>query len=332
MKTVVLGFSGGVDSAVCAVLLRNKGYTVNGVYLDNTDSAARKSAEEAAAFIGIPLTVIDVRQELEKLVCLPFMENYLCGKTPNPCILCNPALKFRTLLSVADEIGADSIATGHYARAEDGKLFRGSSENDQSYMLCRLTREQLKCLLLPLGAFSKKEVRKLAAEFALPVANKPDSMEICFIPDKDYVSWLGNRTVLPPPGPLLLHGREIGQHRGIVCYTVGQRLPGLYDGRKVYVSKIDASENCIELAWWEELFHMEIIAENFNWLCEPPAEDFAASVRVRHTKWETPSCRVHLNSDGSVLIHCDEAVRAPAAGQSAVLYSGEQVLGGGFIL
>ena len=332
MKTVILGFSGGVDSAVCAVLLRKNGYAVKGVYLDNTDDTARRSAEEAAEFIGIPLTVVDVRQELEEKVCRPFMESYLCGKTPNPCILCNPALKFRTLLSVADESGAEAIATGHYARTEGGKLFRGNRENDQSYMLCRLTREQLKRLILPLGTYPKKEVRAMAAEFSLPVANKPDSMEICFIPDKDYVSWLRNRTVLPPPGPLLLHGREIGQHRGIVCYTVGQRLPGLYDGRKVYISKINAESNSIELAWWEELFRTEILADNFNWLCDIPEEDFFASVRVRHTKWETPNCRVHINSDGSVLIQCEEAVRAPAAGQSAVLYSGEQVLGGGFIL
>lgn len=332
MKTVILGFSGGVDSAVCAMLLRKSGYAVKGVYLDNTDAAARSCAEEAAEFIGIPLSVIDVRQELEEKVCRPFMENYLCGKTPNPCILCNPALKFRTLLSIADECGADAIATGHYARTEDEKLFRGNSENDQSYMLCRLTREQLKRLILPLGIYPKREVRAMAAEFSLPVANKPDSMEICFIPDKDYISWLQNRTVLPPPGPLFLHGEEIGQHRGIVCYTVGQRLPGLYDGRKVYISKIDAANNFIELAWWEELFRTDILAEDFNWLCDIPPEDFSASVRVRHTKWETPNCHVHVNSDGSVFIRCEESVRAPAAGQSAVLYSGEQVLGGGFIL
>ena len=332
MKTVILGFSGGVDSAVCAVLLRKCGYDVKGIYLDNTDEAARKSAEDAAAFIGIPLTVIDVRQELEEKVCRPFMESYLSGKTPNPCIICNPTLKFRTLLSVADETGADAIATGHYARAEDGKLFRGNSENDQSYMLCRLTREQLNRLVLPLGVYPKSEVRAMAAEFGLPVANKPDSMEICFIPDKDYVSWLRNRTPLPPPGPLFLHGEEIGQHRGIVCYTVGQRLPGLYDGRKVYISKINAADNSIELSYWEELFRKEIMAERFNWLCEVPSEDFPASVRVRHTKWETPNCLVHVNPDSSVLIRCEEPVRAPAAGQSAVLYQGEQVIGGGFIL
>ena len=332
MKTVILGFSGGVDSAVCAVLLRKNGYVVKGVYLDNTNAAARESAEEVAEFIGIPLIILDVRQELEEKVCKPFTENYLSGKTPNPCILCNPALKFRKLFSVAEENGADAIATGHYARVIEGKLFRGSSENDQSYMLCRLTREQLNRLILPLGVYPKKEVRAMAAEFALPVANKPDSMEICFIPDKDYISWLRSRAVLPPPGPLFLHGREIGQHQGIVCYTVGQRLPGLYDGRKVYISKINAVDNSIELAWWEELFRTEILAENFNWLCDIPAGDFSASVRVRHTKWETPNCHVHINADGSVRIQCEESVRAPAAGQSAVLYSGEQVLGGGFII
>ena len=332
MKTVILGFSGGVDSAVCAVLLRKAGYAVQGVYLDNTDDAALCCAEETAASIGIPLSVIDIRQELEEKVCTPFLQSYLHGRTPNPCILCNPALKFRMLLSVAEAGGADAIATGHYARTQDGMLFRGHSENDQSYMLCRLTRDQVKHLILPLGEYPKRQVRAMAEEFALPVAHKPDSMEICFIPDKDYIGWLGRRITLPPPGPMLLHGRELGQHRGIVCYTVGQRLPGLLDGRKVYISKIDAASNTIELAYWEELFQTEVIAVDFNWLCDIPEADFTASVRVRHTKWETPNCLVHVNPDGSVLIRCEEPVRAPAAGQSAVLYSGDRLLGGGFII
>ena len=332
MKTVILGFSGGVDSAVCAVLLKNAGYAVKGVYLDNTDDAAVHCAEETAAAIGIPLSVISIRQELEEKVCRPFMESYLSGRTPNPCILCNPALKFRTLLSIADADGADAIATGHYACVRNGLLFRGNSENDQSYMLCRLKREQVKRLVLPLGEYPKKEVRRMAEEFSLPVAHKPDSMEICFIPDRDYIGGLEKRAALPPSGPLLLHGSVIGRHRGIVCYTVGQRLPGLYDGRKVYISKINAADNSIELSYWDELFKTEITAVDFNWLCDIPGEDFSASVRVRHTKWETPGCRVHVGDNGSVQIRCEEPVRAPAAGQSAVLYAGNQVLGGGFII
>lgn len=331
MKKVVLGFSGGVDSSVSAVLLKNAGYEVTGLYLDNADNAALVCAEETAAAIGIPFTAIDVKAELEEKVCTPFQEAYLRGETPNPCILCNPAVKFRHLLSYAEKIGAEAIATGHYARSENGKLFKGHPENDQSYMLCRITREQLAKLVLPLGQYAKREVRAMAEEFGLSVAHKPDSMEICFIPDKDYIGWLARRTMLPSPGPLVLHGQEIGTHRGIHCYTVGQRFPGLINERKVYISKINSCDNSIELAFWEELFRTEVRARDFNWLCETPSDEIAATVRVRHTKWENPPCNARVCEDGSVLICCEEPVRAPAAGQSAVLYAGDRVLGGGFI-
>ena len=332
MKKVILGFSGGVDSAVSAVLLKKAGYEVTGLYLDNTDSAALSCAESTAASIGIPFDAVDVKAELEEKVCLPFQRAYLQGETPNPCIICNPALKFRNLLAYADKTGADFIATGHYARAEGGSLFKGHPENDQSYMLCRITRAQLSRLLLPLGRYAKREVRAMAEEFNLPVAHKPDSMEICFIPDKDYIGWLSSRTSLPAPGKLLFHGTEAGTHKGIHCYTVGQRLPGLMDGRKVYISRINPSDNTIELALWEELFQTEVHARDFNWLCDTPDGLISATVRVRHTKWENPPCTALPCSDGSVLISCAEPVRAPAAGQSAVLYSGDRVLGGGFIV
>ena len=332
MERIVLGFSGGVDSAVSAVLLKKAGYEVVGLYLDNADNAALVCAEDAAAFIGIPFESIDIKAELDEKVCTPFQQAYLSGETPNPCILCNPAVKFKHLLSYADSIGAGLIATGHYARTENGMLFKGHPENDQSYMLCRITRDQLGKLVLPLGQFAKREVRAMAEEFSLPVAHKPDSMEICFIPDKDYIGWLSKRTALPAPGKLLLHGQEIGMHKGIHCYTVGQRFSGLIDGRKIYISKINAADNTIELAFWEELFHTEVHARDFNWLCEPPSDEIIATVRVRHTKWENPPCKVRICEDKTVLIRCEEPVRAPAAGQSAVLYEGDRVLGGGFIL
>ena len=142
MKKVVLGFSGGVDSAVCARLLKDDGYDVHGLYMDNTDENALADAVSTASFIGIPLEVRDVHKALDECVCSLFAESYLRGETPNPCIICNPALKFKTLLDFADEIGADNIATGHYARAENGILYKGMPSNDQSYMLCRVRREQ----------------------------------------------------------------------------------------------------------------------------------------------------------------------------------------------
>lgn len=331
MSKVILGFSGGVDSAVCAVLLRKQGYEVQGVYLDNAGECERSDAIHAAEFIGIPLTVIDVKNELEEKVCRPFTECYLRGETPNPCIICNPGLKFRNLLAEADRCGADFIATGHYARAESGALYKGQPSNDQSYMLCRLTREQARRLILPLGGFEKAQTRAMAEEFGLPVAKKPDSMEICFIPDKDYIGWLSRRADMPGPGDFVFHGQVIGRHEGIHRYTVGQRRPGLIDGRKVYISRIDPLTNTVELALWEELFKTEVQAKDFSWLIDKPNEAIRASVRVRHTKWENPPCTVYVE-DGYVRILCDEPVRAPAAGQSAVLYDGERLLGGGFII
>ena len=329
MAEVVLGFSGGVDSAVCAVLLKNAGYTVKGLYLNNSDEAALSDAVDTAKYIGIPLEVRDVKAELEANVCSKFEQAYLSGETPNPCIICNPTVKFKNLLDYADETGADFISTGHYARTEGGFAYKGNSENDQSYMLCRITREQLSRLILPLGQYPKSEVRAMAERFNLPVAHKADSMEICFIPDKDYIGWLGRRAKIPGEGDLVFHGEIIGRHKGICSYTVGQRYPGLLDGRKIYISRINAAKNTVELSLWEELFKTEVTARDFNWLCDMP-DEFRGTVRVRHTKWENPPCTVMKDGSG-VRIICDEPVRAPAAGQSAVVYCGDKLIGGGFI-
>ena len=331
MSKIVLGFSGGVDSAVSTMLLKKAGHEVYGLYMDNADEAARQCAIDAAEFIGVPLTVLDVKAELERNVCRPFTEAYLRGETPNPCIICNPSTKFKNLLAEADRIGAELVATGHYARTENGRLMKGMPANDQSYMLCRLSREQVRRAVFPLGGFEKTQVRALAEEFGLPVAHKPDSMEICFIPDKDYIGWISRRAALPPPGDFIFRGEVVGRHEGIHRYTVGQRRPGLIDGRKVYISRISAADNTIELALWEDLFKTEVRARDFNWLIDRPAEPIRANVRVRHTKWEMPPCTVYPEADG-VRIICDEPVRAPAAGQSAVLYDGDYVLGGGFII
>ncbi len=328
---VVLGFSGGVDSTVSAALLRQAGYEVHGLYMDNADEHARSDAVNTAQFLNLPLTVLDVKPQLEERVCRPFTDCYLRGETPNPCILCNPRLKFKSLLEEADSIGAQFVATGHYARSENGALYKGMPSNDQSYMLCRLTREKVSRMLLPLGGFEKAHVRALAEEFGLPVAHKPDSMEICFIPDKDYIGWLSRRCTLPPPGDFVFHGQVVGQHEGIHRYTVGQRRPGLIGDRKVYISRIDPDSNTIELSLWEELFKTHVAARDFNWLIDPPTGPIRATVRVRHTKWENPPCTARIVGD-RVEISCDEPVRAPAAGQSAVLYDGDRLLGGGFIV
>ena len=328
---IVLGFSGGVDSSVSAMLLKQAGHEVFGLYLDISGEEARESAAATARLIGFPLKVLDIRDELEEKVCRPFTEAYLGGKTPNPCILCNPAVKFKELVSYADSIGAEKVATGHYTVSENGMLFKGRPANDQSYMLCRLTREQVARAVFPLGAFEKQQVRAMAEYFRLPVAHKPDSMEICFIPDNDHIGWIRGRAEVPGDGDFLFHGVPLGRHEGIYRYTVGQRRPGLYDGRKLYISRIDAKTNSIELALWEELFRSVVTASEFNWICDSPSGPVRAQVRVRHTKWEMPFCTAVPEGD-TVRIICDTPVRAPAPGQSAVLYDGERVLGGGFII
>ena len=156
MSKIVLGFSGGVDSTVSTMLLKKAGHEVYGLYMDNADEAARQCAIDTAEFIGVPLTVLDVKAELERNVCRPFTEAYLRGETPNPCIICNPSTKFKNLLAEADRVGAELVATGHYARTENGRLMKGMPANDQSYMLCRLSREQVRRTVFPLGGFEKK--------------------------------------------------------------------------------------------------------------------------------------------------------------------------------
>ena len=331
-KHVVLGLSGGVDSAVCLALLQEQGYNVTGLYLENGVSPdGARDARAVAERFGVELLVADIRDELEHKVCAPFEAAYRAGETPNPCILCNPTLKFKTLLDYADRLDAQYVATGHYARTQDGGLYKGNPANDQSYMLCRLLPEQVQRLILPLGGYAKTETRQLAERFGIPVANKPDSMEICFIPDKDYAGWMARRSPLPGKGDFVLEGKVIGQHDGICRYTVGQRRPGLVNDRKVYIAHIDAETNTIQLAYWDDLFHTTLRARDFNWIIRRPEAPIRATVRVRHTKWENPPCTAYIEGD-TVRIECDEPVRAPAPGQSAVLYDGDRVLGGGFIV
>lgn len=330
MAKVVLGLSGGVDSAVAARLLQRAGHEVFGLYLDTGSDSARADAVATAEYLNVPLTVREIRGELEEKVCRPFTESYLRGETPNPCILCNPSVKFKSLIDHADALGAPFVATGHYARARDGMLFKGMPANDQSYMLCRLRRDQVARMLLPLGEYEKKQVRALAEELGIPVAHKPDSMEICFIPDKDYIGWIGRRAALPGPGDVTLGGEVVARHEGYPRYTVGQRLPGLWHERKLYVAAIRPERNELVAALWDDLFQTEVRARSVNWLIDRPNEPLRGSVRVRHTKWENPDCTVYPEGDGARIV-CDAPVRAPARGQAAVIYQGDRLIAGGWI-
>ena len=248
MEKIVLGLSGGVDSAVAAALLREQGYEVHGLYLDLGLGGLRQ-ARQAAEELDIPLAVMDIRPELEARVCTPFAASYLRGETPSPCILCNPSVKFPALFRRADELGARLVATGHYARSENGALYRSVSQNDQSYMLSRLTVQQLERCVFPLGDLEKTEIRRRAAALGLTAAHQADSMEICFVPDGDYAAFIESRGVTPPPGDFIdPEGRVLGRHKGIHHYTLGQRKRlGIALGRRVFVSRIDPVRNTVTL-------------------------------------------------------------------------------------
>ncbi len=255
MEKVVLGLSGGVDSALCARLLLEKGHPVTGVYLD-TGHGGVEEAHKAALELGIPFCSVDVREQLEEKVIAPFMEGYRRGITPIPCIFCNPAVKFHVLWQKAQELGASYVATGHYAvtrRLENGVtgLYMSPSPNDQSYMLYRLLPELLDHVLFPLGELcSKEDTRTLARKAGLSAANKPDSMEICFIPEGDHAAFMEQRGLGLPPGDFVDEaGNVLGKHKGIHHYTLGQRRGlGIAAEGRLFVKEIRTEQNQVVLS------------------------------------------------------------------------------------
>lgn len=329
-RKVVLGLSDGVDSAVAAKVLKESGYEVYGLYLDISGENAKKDAMASADRLGIPLTVRDIKAELDTYVCKPFLNAYLAGETPNPCIGCNRDVKFPALIGHADAVGAELIATGHYARVIGNSIYTGAPDNDQSYMLTRLTKAQIERLILPLGGFEKSRVREMAREMGLSVANKPDSREICFIPDKNYAEWLEERADVPGGGDAIFGGKAVLKHEGIHKYTVGQRFGETDTGRRMYVSGIDAENNALMLSLWDDLFKTEFYVRDIYWQAEDDPKEIQAVVRVRHTRWEMPECTVKKEG-GRWLVRTKTPVRAPARGQTAAFYHGEKLLGGGFI-
>lgn len=332
---IVLGLSGGVDSAVAARLLMEQGFQVSCVYLNNGVSAP-EPAQATAGELGLPLDVIDIRPALEALVCQPFAEAYRAGRTPNPCVLCNPAVKFAALLAVADELHAPFVATGHYARVErsNGRalLKKGMPANDQSYMLARLPQNILQRVIFPLGDYEKSAVRELAAGFGLSVADRPDSMEICFIPNDDYAAWLEDRGQGCPPGDFVApDGTVLGRHKGIHHYTLGQgRGLGVSGPHRYFVSKLDTKTNQITLSDGSDLSRTEIFCTAPNWIAVDgltgPTE---VRARFRHSKTETV-CTLYPAENG-VRVEAHTPVRAPTPGQLAVFYDGDTVLGSAWI-
>lgn len=332
MEKVVLGLSGGVDSAVAACVLKRQGYEVYCVWMD-IGLGGGQDAAALADRLELPFETVDVREALEREVCAPFAADYLAGRTPLPCARCNPAVKFPALLGVADRIGAGWVATGHYARVSNGVLYRGRPANDQAFMLARLPKKILQKVIFPLGDYEKTEVRALAEELGLPVAHKPDSMEICFIPGGDYAAWLDRRGGTPPPGDFVdSKGRVLGRHKGIHHYTLGQRRGlGIPADHRLFVSDIRPESNQVVLSDGGDLYTVSVRGEEPNWIgVDELTGSMEVTVRLRHSKNETPAS-ISRNEEGGVDISLHAPGRAPTPGQLAVFYRGDTVIGSAWI-
>lgn len=344
-KTVVLGMSGGVDSSVSAYLLKEQGYDVIGVTMALYDgpgcSTAQniKDAEAVAKELGIPFQVLSLEPEFEREVIDYFVEEYKAGRTPNPCVVCNRKIKFGRFLEEALKIGADYIATGHYAKIvkdeERGRflLMEGKDKaKDQTYFLYRLTQDQLSRVLMPLADYRKDEVRALALEKNLPVAEKKDSEDVCFIPDGEPMGFLAGRGESSAEGNFVdLQGNVLGRHRGIMYYTVGQRRGlGLAMGKRVFVAAIRPETNEIVIGEDEDLYRRKVLITDVNFIPFDTLEGpLPCEGKIRYSRGTAP-CTV-APYQGEVLVTFEEPVRAPTKGQSCVLYQGELVIGGGTI-
>ena len=348
MSKVVVGMSGGVDSAVSAYLLKKAGHEVIGMTLRTRPGNISREIEDARAIaqkLDIPYYAPDCTAEFDERVKRPFFQAYIEGRTPNPCIVCNSRMKWERLLHYAGEFGADFVATGHYAsvvQTPGGRWTIQQAEipdKDQAYVLYRLTQEQLSRTLMPLGKYSKTEVRQIAADAGIPVAQKKDSQEICFVTEGTYTDYIENDSALDPPGIgnfVSEDGKILGEHRGIIYYTVGQRRGlGIAFGTPMYVKRINAAANEVVLGDESSLYSSEIRCGDLNFMSIPDipeGQTVRALVKIRyHHAGEKAD--ISRDGEGTVRIVFDKPVRAATPGQSAVFYDdGNRVIGGGVIL
>ena len=347
--------SGGVDSSVAAYLLKEQGYDVIGVTMQIWQDESTQIQEEnggccglsavddarrVAGELGIPYYVMNFKREFKEQVMDYFIGEYRLGRTPNPCIACNRYVKWEALLKRSLDIGADYIATGHYARIEQLANGRYAIKNsvtakkDQTYALYNLTQEQLSHTLMPVGDYTKDEIRSIAEKINLRVANKPDSQDICFVPDGDYAGFIERYTgkSFEPGNFVDQEGHVLGQHKGIICYTIGQRKGlGLALQEPMYVCRIDPKTNTVVLGRDRDLWSKELTAKDFHWISgEVPTgtQRIKAKIRYRHQEqW----ANAEITGPDSIHLVFDEPQRAITCGQSVVLYDGDVVVGGGTI-
>lgn len=342
-KRVLVAMSGGVDSSVTAALLQQQGFAAEGVTMKLTAGLCCDigSAQAVCAHLNIPHRMIDAQKEFLGSVVADFIHEYSAGRTPNPCIQCNDLVKFRLLLEYARANGFDFLATGHYARVEFDParsrylLKKGIDEQkDQSYFLYRLTQEQLQHVLFPLGSMRKTEVRAMARELRLPAAERPESQEICFVPDNDYRAFLKENApeTLKPGEMVLSNGTVVGRHDGIAFFTVGQRRHlGVAAGERLYVLRVETGTNRVVLGSPEELRTTKATVTRSNIIAqEGLAGALPVTVKIRYRSQLVPAVISPLGPD-SIAVAFQQEVSGVCPGQAAVFYDGDTVVGGGVI-
>lgn len=353
-EKVMVAMSGGVDSAVCAFLLRQDGYDPEGITLRLWSETEPVSdckriapdqnildAQAVAQHLGIPHGSAGLGDTFRKTVVEPFMEAYAKGMTPNPCVECNRCVKFGALLSMARSLGFPYLATGHYARIEKDEkgellLKRGAdSAKDQSYFLWPIKKEDLPFLLFPLGKYTKEQVRRIAREQDIPVAHRSDSQDICFVPNGDYASFIDRHSdlVFPSGDFVSPEGAILGRHSGLIHYTIGQRKGlGISLGHPAFVGKISPSDNTVTLMSDQELYTDRLTASRVNFLrsIDPSVGSLRVTAKIRYRHTPAPATVIRLEDD-RVSVTFDEPQRAISPGQSVVFYDEDIVLGGGII-
>jgi len=337
---IAAAMSGGMDSTAAALLLREQGHEVMGLHMHLHEYSRDSWAlvQQTARSIGVPVRLLDLSSSFEELVVAPFVREYARGRTPSPCLVCNRRIKMGLLAQYAYEHGCKRIATGHYARItfSDGfpELRRGTDRGkDQSYFLALLSREMLERLVLPLGDFTKSAVRDLVKQRGLAVHEADESQELCFIRNQSYREFLSSRDVVSRPGPIRdTEGREVGRHYGITGFTVGQRRGmGISASQPLYVVAIDAADNAIVVGQKDATYTASISVVEFNLLRQDPIrEGEQFSMKVRSTSAPAPCTVASISADG-LTVRFRDPQRGVAPGQAAVLYAGDQVIGGGWI-